>query len=169
MLITKRTRVKDLLPLLTEKRMEYLLERIQEYPLEKSILSMTIGEFAEILMDEQAYILTLLNPRERAWKAFGQLKSFKRQMEEVSNFMKKYEIKQTEDEKRAAINIEFPDFIAKMLITATQFFNLHSFKEAEQVPLADYLVILQDQSSAVKYQRNYSKLIEQKSKQHHGK
>ena len=166
MKITKRTRVGEVLPLLNEQRMEYLLNNIQEYPLNKPILSMTIGQFAEILLDEQAYILTLLNPRERAYIAFGQLKSFKRQMEEVSNFMKKYEIKQTEDEKRAAINVEFPDFIAKMLITAVQFFGLHSFKEAEQVPLADYLVILQDQSSAVKYQRNYSKIIEMKSKQH---
>lgn len=127
---------------------------------------MTIGEFAEILMDEQAYMMKILNPHNKAYIAFGQLKSFKRQMEEVSNFMKKYEIKQTEDEKRAAINVEFPDFIAKMLITAVQFFNLHSFKEAEAIPLSDYLVILQDQSSAIKYQRNYSKLIEQKSKQH---
>lgn len=166
MKITKRTRVKDLLPLLTEKRMEYLLDNIQEYPLDIPILSLTIGEFAEILMDEQAYMMKILNPRARAYKAFGQLKSFKRQMEEVSNFMKKYEIKQTPEEKQASVGVNFPDFIAKMLITTTQFFNLHSFKEAESIPLADYLVILQDQSSAVKYQRNYSKLLENKSKQH---
>lgn len=166
MKITKRTKVKDLLPLLTEKRMEYLLDNIQEYPLDRSILSMTIGEFAEILMDEQAYMMKILNPRERAYIAFGQLKSFKRQMEEISAWMKKYEIKQSAEEKQAAVGISFPDFIAKILITVVQFFNLHSFKEAEAIPLSDYLVILQDQSSAIKYQRNYSKLIEQKSKQH---
>lgn len=130
---------------------------------------MTIGEFSEILLDEQAYIMKILNPRAKVWKAFGQLKSFQRQMREVSNFMKKYEIKQTPEEKQASIGISFPDFCAKMLITVVQFFNLHSFKEAEQIPLADYLVILQDQSSAVKYQRNYSKILEQKSKQQHGK
>lgn len=166
MKITHRTRVKDILPLLTEKRMEYMLDNIQEYPLDRPILSMTIGEFAEILMDEQAYMMKILNPRERAYIAFGQLKSFKRQMEEISAWMKKYEIKQSAEEKQASIGVEFPDFIAKMLITVVQFFNLHSFKEAESIPLSDYLVILQDQSSAIKYQRNYSKLIEQKSKQH---
>lgn len=165
MLITKKTRVKDILPLLTEQRMERLLDNIQEYPLEKPILSMTIGEFSEILLDEQAYILTLLNPRERAYIAFGQLKSFKRQMEEISTWMKKYEIKQSEEERRAAIGIEFPDFIAKILIIVVQFFGLHSFKEAEQIPLADYLIILQEQSSSIRYQRNYSKIVEQK----HGK
>lgn len=165
MKITHRTRVKDILPLLTEKRMEYLLERIPEYPLNKPILSLTIGEFAEILMDEQAYMMKILNPRERAYIAFGQLKSFKRQMEEISAWMKKYEIKQSEEERRAAIGIEFPDFIAKILIIVVQFFGLHSFKEAEQIPLADYLIILQEQSSSIRYQRNYSKIIEQK----HGK
>ena len=166
MKITKRTRVGEILPLLTERRLEYMLENLQEFPLEKPILAMTIGEFSEIILDEQAYVMKILQPRERAYKAFGRLKAFKRQMEEVSNFMKKYEIKQTEDEKRAAVGVEFPDFIAKILITVTQFFGLHNFQEAEAIPLADYLVILQDQSSAVKYQRNYSKLLENKSKQH---
>ena len=165
MKITRRTRVKDILFLLTEKRMEYLLDNIQEYPLDKSILSMTIGEFAEILLDEQAYVMKILSPRERAYKAFGRLRTFKREMQDVSNFMKRYEIKQTEDEKRAAVGVDFPDFIAKILITVTQFFNLHSFKEAEQIPLADYLIILQEQSSSIRYQRNYSKIVEQK----HGK
>lgn len=166
MKITKKTRVKELLPLLTEHRMERLLRDIPEYPLDKSILSMTIGEFADILLDEESYILTLLRPNERAWKAFGRLKVFRREMEEISKWMKKYEIKQSEEEKRAAIGIEFPDFIAKILITVVQFFGLHSFKEAEQIPLADYLIILQEQSSSIRYQRNYSKIIEQK---HHGK
>lgn len=166
MKITKRTRVKEVLPLLTERRLEYLLERLQEFPLEKPILSLTIGEFAEILLDEQAYVMRLLNPRERAWKAFGRLKTFKREMSEISDFMKRYEIKQSSEEKQAAVGVDFPDFIAKILITVTQFFNLHSFKEAEAIPLANYLVILQDQSSAVKYQRNYSKILEQKSKTH---
>lgn len=166
MKITKRTRVKELLPLLTEKRLEYMLENIQEYPLEKPILSLTIGEFSEILLDQEVYIKKLLRPHKKAYIAFGRLKSFRRQMEEVSNFMKRYEIKQSQEEKQAAVGVEFPDFIAKILITVTQFFGLHNFQEAEGIPLADYLVILQDQSSAIKYQRNYSKLIEQKSKQH---
>lgn len=158
--------MKEILPLLTEKRLEYMLDKIQEFPLEKPILAMTIGEFSDIILDEQAYVMQLLNPRERAWKAFGRLKSFRRQMEEVSNFMKRYEIKQSQEEKQAAVGVEFPDFIAKILITVTQFFGLHNFQEAENIALADYLVILQDQSSAVKYQRNYSKILEQKSKQH---
>lgn len=146
--------------------MKYLLENIPEYPLEKPILSMTIGEFSEILLDEQSYIQKFISPKEYAYKAFGRLKTFKREMEEVQKWIQKFEIKPSADEKQAAIGIEFPNFITKILITVCNFFGLHSFKEAEVIPLADYLVILQEQSSAIKYQRNYSKLIEQKSKQH---
>ena len=166
MKITKRTRVGEVLPLLTEKRLEYLLENIPEYPLNKNILSMTIGEFSSIILDEQAYIQTFMKPNERAYKAFGKLKAFKREMEDISKWIQKHEVKQTEEERRAAIGVDFPNFVTKILITCVQFFNLHSFKEAEAVPLADYLIILQDQSAAMLYQRNYSKILEQKQKTH---
>lgn len=147
--------------------MKYLLENIPEYPLEKSILSMTIGEFSEILLDEQTFIQTFMSPKEYAYKAFGRLRTFKREMEEVQKWIQKFEIKPSADEKQAAIGIDFPNFITKILITVVQFFGLHSFKEAEAIPLADYLVILQEQSSQIKYQRQYSKIIEMKNK--HGK
>ena len=127
---------------------------------------MTIGEFSSIILDEQAYIQTFMKPNERAYKAFGRLKSFKREMEDISKWIQKHEVKQTEDERRAAIGVDFPNFVTKILITCVQFFNLHSFKEAESIPLADYLVILQDQSAAMLYQRNYSKILEQKQKTH---
>lgn len=167
MKITRRTKVKEVLPLLNEEKMKYLLENIPEYPLNKPILAMTIGEFSEILLDEQTYIQTFMSPKEHAYKAFGRLRTFKREMEEVQKWIQKFEIKPSADEKQAAIGIDFPNFITKILITVVQFFGLHSFKEAEAIPLADYLVILQEQSSQIKYQRQYSKIIEMKNK--HGK
>ena len=166
MQITKKTKVKEVLPFLNEEKTKYLLENIPEYPLDKPIISMTIGEFSEILLDEQAYIQTFMSPKERAYKAFGRLRAFKREMDEIQKWMNKFEIKQSAEEKQAAIGIEFPNFVTKILITVVQFFSLHSFKEAEEIPLADYLVILQDQSSQVKYQRQYSKILEMKQ---HGK
>lgn len=164
MKITHRTRVKDILPLLTEKRMERLLRDIPEYPLNKPILSMTIGEFAEILMDEQAYILTLLNPRERAWKAFGRLKSFKRQMEEISKIFEKMQVKHTAIEKQAMIGVDFVPFIGNLLLTAVRVFHLHSMKEAESIPLSDIIIVMQDNFSSLQYQRNYSRIMEDQYK-----
>ena len=78
--------------------------------------------------------------------------------------MKMCEIPQSKEEKAAAINIKFPDMIARMLLTVTQFFHLQSFKEAEEIKLADYLLIMQEQYSSAMYQRNYQKIINQRTK-----
>ena len=165
MQITKRTRLKELLPLLTDKeRLDSVLDGIEEYPLKKDVISMNIGEFSEIVLDEEAWVKKMFRPNERAYKALGRVKNYKRQMEQLMNWIKKFNIKQTADEKQAAIGVDFPDFISRMLITVTEFFKLSSFKEAEKVPLADYLLILQDQSSSIQYQRNYQKIIDLKNK-----
>ena len=164
MKIIRRTKVKDLLPLLTEQRMELLLRDMPEYPLDKSILSMTIGEFAEILIDEQAYMMKILNPRERAYIAFGRLKAFRREMEEVSKIFEKMQVKQSPLEKRASIGVNFVPFIGNLLLTAVRAFHLHSMKEAELIPLSDIIIVMQDEHASVQYQRNYSKLLDDQSK-----
>lgn len=165
MKITKRTRVSDIVPLLTEKRVSQIIEKIDEYPLEKNITDMTIGEFGEIILNEEEYIANMFKPRERAYIVFGRLKNFRRQLKEVMEFIQRFQIKQNADEKAAAVNINFPDMLSNILITTTQFFNLHSFDEAEKIKLCDYLLILQYKATDIQYQRAYSKIMEQKSKQ----
>lgn len=165
MKITKRTKLREVIPLLINKeRTDLLLEQVEEYPLKKDVLSMTVGEFSEIMLEEDKYIATILDPRERAYKALGRLKNYKRQMDQLMKWMKKFQIKQSADEKQASIGIDFPDMCSRMLLTVTEFFHLGSFKEAESVPLSDYLLILQDQSTGIQYQRNYSKLIDMRNK-----
>lgn len=165
MQITKRTRLKELLPLLVVKeRVTEILDNIDEYPLKKDIISMTVGEFIEIVTDEDKFIAGLLSPKERAYKALGRLKNYQRQMKQLMSWIKKFEIKQTPDEKAATLGIEFPDFCSRILITVTDFFHLKSFTEAEKVPLADYLLVLQEQSTSIQYQRAYNKLMEIKQK-----
>lgn len=169
MFITKRTRVKEVLPLLNEEKMKYLLENIPEYPLEKSILSMTIGEFSEILLDEQVYIQTFMSPKEYAYKAFGRLKSFKRQMKEVSKIFEKMQVKHTAIEKQAMIGVNFVPFIGNLLLLAVRTFHLHSIKEAELIPLSDIIIVMQDNFSSLQYQRNYSRIMEDQYKSKNNK
>lgn len=165
MQITKRTKLKHLLPLLADKeRIDSVLEQIDEYPLKKDVISMTVGEFSEIVLEEEKFISDLLRPNERVYKALGRLKNYKRQMKQLLDWIKKFNVKQSADEKQAAIGIDFPGMMSRMLLTVTQYFGLKSFKEAESVPLADWLLILQDQSTSIQYQRNYNKLIEMKNK-----
>lgn len=165
MQITKRTKLKHLLPLLADKeRIDSVLEQIEEYPLKKDVISMTVGEFSEIVLDEEKFIASLLLPNERAYKALGRLKNYKRQMKQLLDWIKKFQVKQTQDERAAAQGIQFPDMCSRILIVVTEFFHLKSFKEAEDVPLADYLLILQEQSTSIQYQRAYNKLLELKQK-----
>lgn len=158
MRVTKWTRTKTVLPYLTKENFDLLLEKVPEHKLKKDIISMRIKEFAEIIMDEDSHIEKYLKSF-FAFTAFGKLKTYRRQMKEIMDFIKRYEIKQTQEEKMAAIGIEFPDVVSRMLITVTKFFGLKSFDEAMKVPLSSYLMILQEESSSIRYQRAYSDII----------
>lgn len=164
MLINKRTKTKKILPYLDEKQVEDIINQIPEVALPTPILELSIGEFGALLDDEETYIKNLLNEK-YLFDALGKLKSFKRQMEELTNFLKLYEVKQTKEEKQAAVGVVFPDFAARMLLTVTKFFGLKSFDEAEKVKLSNYLLILQDEVSSLQYQRNYQDIISQQIKQ----
>lgn len=161
MIITRKTLTKDILPLLTQETFKELLEKVPAIPLKKPVLSMTIGEFGEIVDDEDTYIANLLKQR-KALKAFGMLKQYKVEMENLSKFFKQYEIKRTPEEEAAGRGVRFPSFIQRVLIDCVKWFHLNSMKEAEQVKLSEWLTFWQDEASAALYQRNFQKLLEQK-------
>lgn len=164
-IITKRTRVRSILPYLyKEGRAEKIMESVPAYPLEKSIYDMTIGEFISIIENEEQFVNKIMRPRERALIAFGRLRTFKTELQNLKKTIEMFQLKQTNEEKQAAVGIMFPDNINRMLITVTQFFHLHSFKEAESIPLGDYLLILQEQYSSIQYQRNYQKILDSQTK-----
>lgn len=139
------------------------MAKVPAVPLRKPLLQMTVGEFADILEDETQYIGNILAAR-KALKAFGRLKQFRTELEMVQKFMKLYDHQPTQEEKAAENGVVFPSFGQRMLIDCVKFFGLHSFKEAEKVPVAEWLTIFQSEASAVLYQRNYNKIMENKQK-----
>lgn len=163
MIITKRTKTKDVLPFINKENIDYILENVPEVELKKSIMNMTIEEFSEIILNEEAFILAFLKEK-RAFKAFGKLKSYRKQMDDIQKFMKLYDIKQTNEEKQAANGIIFPDMVSRMLITVTKFFSLKSFDEAKKVKISDFLMIFQDENSSIQYQRAYSDILKAQQK-----
>lgn len=163
MIINRKTKTKHVLPLLTKETLEDLLAKIPAVPLRKPLLQMTVGEFADILEDETQYIANILGCR-RALKAFGRLKQFRTELEQIQKFMKLYDHQPTQEEKAAERGVRFPSFGQRMLIDCVKFFGLHSFKEAEKTPVSEWLTIFQSEASAVLYQRNYNKIMENKQK-----
>lgn len=163
MKITKHTRTKDIIPLLNEERLKELLEQIPSFPLEKSVMAMTIREFSDILTDEQEFLKKILSCR-KAFKAFGKLKSYKVQIENISKFMKMYDHHRTKEEEDAARGIVFPEFSVRMMADAVKFFNLHSFEEAEKVTISEWLTLFQIEASQTLLAYRYQKIIEAKQR-----
>ena len=163
MLIDKRTKTKDLLPLLGDKeRMERLLEQVEEYPLPKPLISLTCGQFIDATDPE--YILGYLKQR-RALKALGMIKSYKRQLDEITKLMGINKVKESEEMKRAKINVVFPTFAEDILLTVTEYLHLDRVEKAADVPFSEFLMIQRRTSAEAKVSDNYRKIMEQKSKQ----
>lgn len=163
MRITNKTLTRSVLPLLTDETFKELLEKVPAVPLKKPLLSMTVGEFGEIVDDEDAFVAKLLKQR-KALKAFGMLKQYKQEMEALSKFFKMYEIKRTQEEEAAGKGVLFPNLAQRMLVDVVKYFHLNTMKEAEKVKLSDWLTFWMDEASNMLYQRNYQKLLEQKNK-----
>lgn len=163
MQIDRHTKTKNVLPLLTKETLEEFLQKVPPVPLKKPLLKMTVGEFAEVFEDENQYIADILGCR-RALKAFGRLKQFRTELEQIQKFMKLYDHQPTQEEKAAEKGIMFPSFAQRILIDCVKFFGLKSFTEAEKVPVSEWLTIFQSEASAVLYQRNYNRIMENKQK-----
>ena len=168
MKITKRTKTRDVLPLLTQDTLKELLEKVPAVPLDKPLITLTVGEFGEIIEDEETYIGKLLKHR-KVLKAFGLLKQYRQEIEAISKFFKLYDVRKTADESNAAIGVRFPNFGQRMLIDCVKWFHLNSMEEAEKVKLSAWLTMWQDEAANALYQRNYSKILEQKHKSKNGK
>lgn len=164
MRITRRTKTRDILPLLTKERLEEVLEQVPEVPLRKPLLSMTVGEFGEIVSDEEGWLLELVKENRRALVFLGKVKTFRKEMEGISKFLKMFDYKQSQEESAAARGVMFPTLPQKMLLKCAEFFHLTSFEAAEKCKVSDWLLIFQDEASSALYQRNYSKIIEGKQK-----
>ena len=168
MKITSKTKTKYILPLLDADRLKSLLDEVPAVPLEKTLLSMTIREFSDVLADEENFIKKILGHR-KALTALGMLRSYREQAENIGKFMKMYDHKKTPEEEQAAKGVVFPDFAARMMADCVRFFHLKSFDEAEKCKVSDWLTIFQIEGSQNLFQRRFNDIINEKQKRKHKK
>lgn len=161
MIVTKRTRTRAVLPLLTQERLESVLEQVPEVRLPKDVVEFTIGEFIESCSEE--YALRFLRKR-YALDALGMVKSFRRQMKEIADYMQRCELHQTSEERAASSGIAFPTFSERLLIDCMNYFHLNSMEQAENVKLAEYLLILKDRAASARFERAYAKQQEKRAR-----
>lgn len=161
MVINSKTLTRTVLPFMDEATFDELVEKCPEVQLEKPLLEMTCGEFIQTL--DENYPLNFFKET-YIMDAIGKLKSYRSQMEQIERYMKLNEFKTSSEEERAQIGVHFPSFAERILLTVTEFFHLHSFDEAENVPFSNYLVVMNAKNADAKYERNYNQIIENKHK-----
>ncbi len=149
-----------MLPLLNEERLKELVERVPPVPLKKSLLDMTCGEFIEAM--DEGYVLRLLKAR-RIVKALGRYRQYLSELEIITNYMKRYEVAQTSEEKAAAQGVAFPSIGERILVESVRHYHLHSTAEAEKLPLADWLLCFKDEGSKAQYQHRLSEIQSKKN------
>ena len=150
MKITKKTRTKDIEPLLNDERIRELTESVPAVPLKRPLLKMTCGEFIEAL--DEAYILRFLREK-RALTAFGRCREYLSQLEQITAYIRRFEIEQTADEKAAAKGVSFPSLGERILVECVK-----------RLPLTDWLLIVKSEGSAAKYQHRLSQIQSRKTK-----
>ena len=146
MRITKKTKLSDLLPFFNfEEVIKEIYDKVPEKPPEKSLFSLTVREFIEATDEE--YYKTFLKPQKRlkrvtVFEAFGKLKSYYKELENIQRFLKQNEIK---------------------LLTLSKHFNKPT-SEIENMPISEYFLLYKQTSANNKFQQNYNRIIEQKLK-----
>lgn len=161
MKVTKETRTRDIEPLLTIRNVEQVLKAVPSVPLKRSVVSMTIADFEEV---SRGTIPMEITRERKAWRYLGKLRKLKEEMEQVERFCKRVMPKQTAEDRAAAVGVEFPTGVERMLLDVATFFSLHSFEEAERVSVASWMLIAKDKSAAVKFERNRNRLAAEKQR-----
>lgn len=162
MRIDKRTPMSELLPLLNGDRLEYLLERVPAHPLDKPVLEMTVGEYIEAL--DKEWPMRYLKER-TVFKGLGKLRQYRKEMEDIAKFIELHSVPMEPGEKAAMAGIDFPTAPEAILLTCLHEFHCpcidsvgrrairRGIRGAADIPLAEYLLLIKEKSSAAKYER----------------
>lgn len=162
MIIDHNTKTEDVLPLLNDERLEYIIKEIPAMDLRKSLLSMTIREYFDAIDDK--YVDNLFKENEYAYVFFGRLKQYRAEIEQINKFMKVNEIEETAEQKQAKFGVNFPSWQQSVLIELTKFYGFKSIEEAGNVAVSEWLMIHRYNSANAKYEYNYNKIMSAKNK-----
>lgn len=173
MRIDRHTRTRDLLPLLNEQRLKEILEQVPPVPLKKSILSMTVGEYIEAT--DKAWPLKFFRKR-RAFSAFGMLRQYRKEMEDVAKFFEMNAVPPTPEDRAAMNGVNMPTPIEGLLLEAFEGFRLSRIDGAgwlekklgrygaADIPLAELMLLHKSRSASARIDANRTAAMNRKYK-----
>lgn len=163
------TGIQTLLNIVTDAEFEELIEMPEIKPVDlgdDSLFHISVGVFlTEVLNDAEKYIserVLCVDDNIPTAKAIGRLKTFKQEFSVINKIIDNCRPVTSDIEKAAAAGIVFPSFPEQVLLSVVEYFHLRSIAEAENLPFADYLLVLRSQSAEAKFNRRYQQLISKK-------
>lgn len=163
-LITDRTKTRDILPFLTTGNLKEVLDKVQSVPLDTPIPEMTVSDFNDLLSAPEDYTLRMAKDNRKALVFLGKCKDLYNQLEGFKRFMSRFEYKQSAEEKQASNGIPFPSFGNQMVITLVETYHLHSVDEAGEMPVKAWMLAFEHNASQTLFSRRYNEIITKKSK-----
>lgn len=127
--------------------------------------SLTIGQFAE-LSDGNGFYDILGDTSDPTVLQVYWLKAFADFAKDFAKVLESVKIPQDAAELQAAESCKKVSMLEGMLVFARGYFGLHSFADAEQVTLADYVIARRDEYNKAIYSR---KLADLRTKQYRKK
>ena len=163
MIITRKTTTREVLNVLNGDQITQLIEALQPYPLEVPLLMMSVGDYLRITGGGEDAMAGLLS-EPLAYKAFGRIKQLRKEVEQLTKYLQRYEVVQEPEEVQAQQGVPFPTPAERVLTTCVKYYHLHSTAEAERLPLSDYVMAFKDMASDAIYQRKLAKIQARKAK-----
>ena len=163
-LIDKRTRTRQILPLLTISNIGEVIKSVPAVPMEKPLTEWTIEEFDEALTSPETILMKMALKNRKALVFLGRVRDFYDSLEGFKQFTQKFEIKQSAEEKQAANGVPFPSFGNSMLTTVIEFYHLHSVEEASKMQVREWMLAFQHNASTAMFNKRYSDITTKKAK-----
>lgn len=161
MRITKKTKTRDVLPLLNGERLAEIIEKIPRQPLPVPVTKMSVGQFLEA--SECGYTMDLLKEK-KAYIAFGRIAQLKDEMQAVSKYLERYKVPTSKEVEEASRGIVFPSWQERTLCDLVAYYHLHSTKEAEALPVTDWLLMVKDNATSAMVRYNMAEIERRKAK-----
>lgn len=163
-LITDKTRTRDILPFLTTGNLKEVLEKVPPVELDTPITEMTIDEFLELIDSPEAYLNVLARKNRKALVFLGKCRTLYKSLDGFSNFLKRFEYKQSAEEKQASNGVPFPSFGNRMAATLIGFYHLHSVEDAGKMKVKEFMLAFEIEGSQTLFSRRYNEIITKKNK-----
>lgn len=183
MKITKHTPLNEVIYFMTAERWSEILDQVSDQDISlqgwQSIKSHTLGEFIELSnalekKDLNFIIDKYFTPARKwyqqpkmptLWEVAVRLKWLFKEFEGINKEFKEMHIKQDAEEIQACQGINFVSPYTSMISFAMHKFGLHSYDQAGQVKLYEYLSEKKIEVDGIKHQRALQKIYQQKHQQ----